>query len=471
MKQAWEYDYEFFCDAVPVKDRKDLIQWDTMLEGKFLEEAKEMLEIGKGAWVKPLPESKAPFSKMLGAISSMKNMGYNVDEATKLIPEAFDCIEKNDLIRLQIVNARVFKALAEAEKIPEHPYWSYTVYESFEQYCAAVTFPEYPDYQIPDKEELFEKVHAGWLGEIIGSALGTAVEGFKSSRLWEVFGEIHDYVKPPETLNDDITFELAFLEAFREKGYDLTADDIADKWIGYIPFAYTAEGVALNQLRQGIYPPESAYVANPYREMIGAAMRAAVCGTIAPGNPKLAAELAWKDGSISHHNNGILTEIFNAVIVSMSYVEKDIRVILDKACEMIPKDSEFYSVITFARKACETSATYREACERCEEKYKEYNWVHAYPNMAFEIVAMHFAGNDFEKAMTILMMAGQDNDCTGGPIGHAYGTLLGKEAIGDKFILPLQDQLDTYVRTMESQTITSLSEKTTEAILKYNKQS
>ena len=138
---------------------------------------------------------------------------------------------------------------------------------------------------------------------------------------------------------------------------------------------------------------------------------------------------------------------------------------------MIPKDSEFYSVIAFARKACETSATYREACEKCEEKYKEYNWVHAYPNMAFEIVAMHFAGNDFEKAMTILMMAGQDNDCTGGPIGHAYGTLLGKEAIGDKFILPLQDQLDTYVRTMESQTITSLSEKTTEAILKYNKQS
>ena len=55
MKQAWEYDYEFFCDAVPVKDRKDLIQWDTMLEGKFLEEAKEMLEIGKGAWIKPLP--------------------------------------------------------------------------------------------------------------------------------------------------------------------------------------------------------------------------------------------------------------------------------------------------------------------------------------------------------------------------------------------------------------------------------
>lgn len=470
MKKAWEYDYKLFCDAVPVKDRKDTIQWDNLLEGKYLQEAEEMLEIGKGAWGKPLPESKAPYSKMFGAISSMHNMGYDVEEAEKLIPEALACVEKNDLIKLQILNARVFKALAEAPKIPEHPYWSYTIYESFEQYCAAVTFPEYPDYKLPEEKELFERVHAGWLGEIVGSALGTAVEGFKSSRIWEVFGEIHDYVKPPETMNDDITFELAFLEAFREKGYDITPDDIADKWVGYIPFAYTAEEVALNHMRHGIYPPESAYTANPYREMIGAAMRAAVCGTVAPGNPRLAAELAWKDGCISHHNNGILAEIFNAVIVSMAYVEKDIHVILDKACEMIPKDSEFYSVIAFARRACETSETYREACDKCEEHYKEYNWVHAYPNMAFEVVAMYFAGNDFEKAMTILMMAGQDNDCTGGPIGHAYGTLLGQAAIGDKFILPLKDQLDTYVRTMESQSITSLSQKSVEAILKYNKQ-
>ena len=75
MKHAWEYDYEMFCGAMPVKNRTDLIQWDSLLEGKMLEEAAQMLENGKGAWKKPLPESKAPYSKMLGAISSMKNMG------------------------------------------------------------------------------------------------------------------------------------------------------------------------------------------------------------------------------------------------------------------------------------------------------------------------------------------------------------------------------------------------------------
>ena len=82
----------------------------------------------------------------------------------------------------------------------------------------------------------------------------------------------------PETLNDDITFELALLEAFREKGYAIDSDDIADKWVGLIPFAYTAEEVALRHMRSGIYPPQSGYLVNPYREMIGAAMRAAICG-------------------------------------------------------------------------------------------------------------------------------------------------------------------------------------------------
>ena len=428
MKRAWEYDYEFFCDAIPVRDRTDLIQWDNLLEGKFLEEARQMLETGKGAWIKPLPESKAPYSKMLGAISSMRNMGYDVQEADLLIPEAFKAIDEDRLIDLQIINARVFKALAEAPKIESHPYWSYTVYNSFEQYAQSVKFQEYPDYKLPGQEALFEKVHAGWLGEIIGSALGTAVEGFKSSRIWEVFGEITEYVKPPETLNDDITFELALLEAFREKGYDITSEDIADKWVGYIPFAYTAEEIALNHLRHGIYPPESGYVANPYREMIGAAMRAAICGALAPA----------------------------------------MQVILDKAMRMIPRDSEFYSVLAFACQACGQSRDYRQAWELCEEKYKEYNWVHAYPNLAAEVVAIRFAGNSFERAMTILMMAGQDNDCTGGPIGHAYGVMLGLGALDDKFVAPLRDQLDTYVRTMESQSITSLSKKTTDAILKYN---
>ena len=87
--------------------------------------------------------------------------------------------------------------------------------------------------------------------------------------------------------------------------------------------------------------------------------------------------------------------------------------------------------------------------------------------MASEVIAIYFAGNDYQKAMSILMMSGQDNDCTGGPIGHAYGAMLGTAALDKKFTEPREDRLDTSVRTMETQRITSLSEKTTDAILKH----
>lgn len=85
------------------------------------------------------------------------------------------------------------------------------------------------------------------------------MEGFKSSQIWEVFGEINDYVKPPETMNDDITFEL-LLKAFEEKGYKIQPEDIADKWVGLIP-AHTAEEVALRHMRSGI-DPTSGYLIN-----------------------------------------------------------------------------------------------------------------------------------------------------------------------------------------------------------------
>lgn len=468
MKRAWEWDYEMFSTAKPIKKNEDeLICWDDLLEGTFLKEAQQMLENGKGAWRKPLPESKAPYSKMLAAIVCMYNMGYDVVEAEKLIPEAFKAIEEERLIDLSIINSRVYKILNEAEKIDEHPYWKYKIYNSFEEYESAVEFLEYSDYKLPTREKLFDLVHAGWLAEIAGAALGTAVEGFKSDKIKEVYGNITEYVKQPETFNDDITFELALLEAFIEKGYKITSDDIADKWVALIPFAYTAEEVALRNIKAGIYPPQSGYLANPYREMIGAPMRAAICGALAPGNPKEAARLAWTDGCVSHHNNGIIAEIFNAILVSLAYVEKDVRVILDKTIHMIPKDCELYSVIEFAYNTCQKIGDYEKAWKVCEEHYKEYDWVHTYPNIAAEIISMYFAGNDFNKAMNMLVMAGQDMDCTAGPIGHVYGVLLGTGGIDKKWIEPLKDTLETYVRTMEKLSIKELSEKTTDAIIKY----
>ena len=59
-------------------------------------------------------------------------------------------------------------------------------------------------------------------------------------------------------------------------------------------------------------------------------MRGGVCGMAAPGDPKMAAKLAWEDAIVSHHNNGVLGEVFNAVMVSLAFVEEDVK----KVCRM-----------------------------------------------------------------------------------------------------------------------------------------
>ena len=50
-------------------------------------------------------------------------------------------------------------------------------------------------------------------------------------------------------------------------------------------------------------------------------MRAGICGMAAPGDPYMAARLAWRDGEVSHANNGILGEVFNAVMTSLAICE------------------------------------------------------------------------------------------------------------------------------------------------------
>ena len=116
-------------------------------------------------------------------------------------------------------------------------------------------------------------------------------------------------------------------------------------------------------------------------------MRGGVCGMAAPGDPKMAAKLAWEDAIVSHHNNGVLGEIFNAVMVSLAFVEKDVKKVCRMAIDLMPDDSEYRTVVEYAWKKCEEYGNWRDAWLDCDEKYKHYSWIHAYPNAAAEVVA------------------------------------------------------------------------------------
>jgi hypothetical protein len=461
MKKAWEREYEMMSSAFPKVLEEDEQGW------LFSLKVEEMDDIFlRMKWSSNVPGSNAPERVIIAAIQDMNNMGYDVSEAEALIDEGQKYLADNDMVSLNRVTVRIWNIMNNAKKINSHPYWQYKIYDTVEKYLKDIRHMQ-PVAVDKDSSEFREKTYYGWLAQICAGALGTAVEGYTTENIEKAFGNVTSYVRKPNTYNDDITYEIALLKAIERKGKDLTSGDIAEEWVALVPFGWSAEEWALKNIHLGIYPPESGYLHNPYREWIGAQMRGAVCGMIAPGDPVKAAKLAFMDGVVSHYNNGVLGEIFNAVLTSLAYVKTDIKGIVRDAICMIPKQSEYYSVVDFALCACLNEDNWKDAWKQCEARYHHYNWIHAYPNAAAEVVALWFGEGDFDKTMNIICMEGYDVDCNAAQIATPLGIINGQKTLSKQWTAPIGDELLTYVRANKKLSIRQLAEYTVQCSKKF----
>jgi hypothetical protein len=79
---------------------------------------------------------------------------------------------------------------------------------------------------------------------------------------------------------------------------------------------FTAERIAYRNLLTGLEPPRTARHRNPFREWIGALIRADVHGWTNPGNPAAAAEQAHRDATLTHTANGVYAAMFTAATIA-----------------------------------------------------------------------------------------------------------------------------------------------------------
>ncbi len=459
-KKAWEYEKEWIANAIPPKIEEDCEQdWLKYLEAGRASDEKLFQD-----WFSVVPGSKAPCHLVVAAIQSMDNKGYAVEEAEKYIEAGLEAAEQKDGAKIQQITAKIYRILNNAKKDETSSYWNYKIYRTWEDIAEDVIFPKERDVNVFE-EAFSKKIEYGWLGQLIGGALGTQLEGYTTENIQKAFGAVKGYLRKPETYNDDITYELAFLEGFCKKGYDITSQDIADQWLAWIADGYSAEQIALCNLRRGLVPPESGIVCNYFSDWIGAQMRTAIHGMVAPGNPMLAAKLAVYDSIISHSNNGMIGGMFNAVLVSLSFVEKNARELTEKTVALLPQRSQYGAVASFVLEQCKKYEAWQEAWAVCEAYLEKFHWIHAYPNMAAEIVALWYGQGDFEKTCHIICMEGRDVDCTAAPVLSALAILIDfKQIDKQKYVVPLGNTIHTMMREMHTISITRLCEKTVNAV-------
>jgi len=450
-KKAWQIDRALRLTAIPLDRRVHTSNWYT--SETIFPTGDDLIQL---FWDSKVPGSGAPEIPYVEMVQAMGNKGYDVSAAEELLPEGIELARKGERADLRVLTARLLHAIHTAPVDPAHTYWTYRHPERWDDVRAAM--PAHADDKprtIP--RDIEEKILEGWTGQLAGGAFGTAIEGYHTDQIEKVYGRIDSYVTEPETVNDDVVYELVFLDVFEQRGRALSSRDIGLEWVRQIPFGWSAEWIALHNMADGILPPESGSWHNPYSNWIGAQMRGMVCGLVAPSWPMEAARLAHIDGLVSHAENGVYGEMYAAALTSLAFAMDNPHELVEQAAGFVPAKSEYAAVLEKCLRIVKEHESADAAWRVLDDHFQKYNWIHAYPNIAAVIVALWYGQGDFTESFSILAHAGLDVDCNAGLVGTVLGVMRG---VPSKWADPLGGILETYIAGKEKLSIRELAART-----------
>ncbi|PKN87951.1 MAG: ADP-ribosylglycohydrolase family protein [Chloroflexi bacterium HGW-Chloroflexi-8] len=452
MKKAWQLERELRDSAIPLDRRIYQSNWAV----EAYQNAPAGDDLLRLFWSSNVPGSGAPEIPYQSMVQALGNKGFNVTSAEILIPQGIELFEQQKIDDLRVLTVRLLAALNEAPIDTENPIHTYQNPGDWESIIQAMGKIEKGKIiaKVPD---LGEKIYQGWIGQLAGGSFGTAIEGYTSTQIANVYGEIRSYITSPETTNDDVVYELIFLDVFERMGRSLSSIDIGLEWVRQIQFGWSAEWVALRNLNNGILPPQSGSFQNPYSHWIGAQMRGMICGMLAPAWPIEAARLAFLDAVVSHDSNGVYGEIYAAVLTSLAFAKNDIKELLWEALEYVPQKSQYHAVVKESLEICASHDDKVLTREKLEKRFEQYNWIHAYPNIAAVVFALWFGNGDMTETFSLLAKAGYDVDCNGGLVGNVLGVISG---VPTQWSKPIGDLLETYIKGKEKLSIQELADRT-----------
>jgi len=358
-----------------------------------------------------------------------------------------------------------------------------------------------------NEEKLFDKIYGAWLGRCSGCLLGQPVEFWNRERLigllkdtgnypikYYISSNIKEEIKNKYEIrdeawiydvaaaswinnidcmpeDDDINYTILALKLIENIGINFTSEDVAGRWIMDLPFlhTFTAERIAYSNIVNRRFPPNSAYYRNPCREWIGAQIRGDLFGWINPGKPELAAEMAWRDASVSHTKNGIYGEMFISAILATAVYTDDAEELIRYGLSQIPQRSRLAEDIKTLIKWKKHGLDWEQVLDKIHEKYNEkdeYDSLYVIPNALVVCTSILYGEMDFEKSVGIAVMGSFDKDCNGATVGSVIGMILGASGLPEKWTKPLNNTVKSCIKGFGTEKISNLAERTVKIILK-----
>ncbi|WP_217544472.1 ADP-ribosylglycohydrolase family protein [Streptomyces sp. GbtcB6] len=329
--------------------------------------------------------------------------------------------------------------------------------------------------------------HAAWLGRAVGCLLGKPVEKLplhairelaRATGNWPLNQYFTAHGVPAELLSahpwnrrsaltslaenidgmpedDDLNYPLLNLLLLQRHSKDFTTTDVAALWLDELPAGctFTAERIAYRNLLTGIEPPHTARHRNPFREWIGALIRADVHGWTNPGDPAAAAEQAHRDATLTHTANGVYAAMFTAAVIATAATgTHDVHACLRTGRTVIPPRSRLAHAVDHAIRLAEEHDDFDTVVDELHAAHSPtHHWVHAIPNTALIAAALTHADGDFTGSVCRAVSGGWDTDSNGATAGSVAGLLAGDpDALPDRWTTPLKNRLATSVAGFDS---------------------
>jgi len=353
--------------------------------------------------------------------------------------------------------------------------------------------PTAPKVVIPDRIE--DRVQGAWFGRVIGNMVGKPVEvgstrltlreylratdaypvtdyipfGSASEREalslslpMEVFhgatrGHVHGSVR-----DDDIDYTILGLALLENHGTGYTTYDVASEWLARFPIyqLFTAERAAYKNLLRDVPLDRVGEYENPFREWIGALIRADIFGYVAPGDPRRAATLAYPDAILSHRANGVYGEMWAAALVASAFTASGPEDSVLTSLRQVPPTSQLAAEIQAVLADFHSGIDWEEAMDRLEARWDGVNWVHTINNAGALAAAILWGGGDFTTTVGLSVQSGLDTDSIGATAGSWAGAHVGYQALPAHLLDPLEDTCRSAVFGFGESSISSYAQRT-----------
>ena len=388
----------------------------------------------------------------------------------------------------------LFEIIADAPMREDYPFREPS---SYEEICSLRKPHALSSPKTLTTEILREKISGAWYGRICGCILGKPAEGTRFAELKKFLLDagnypMYRYIKRADihyksTIRtsclademmfapwDDDTNYLVLAQLLIEKyGRNFTSKNVLELWLETQPLSsyFTAEKTALVNYINGLQPPVSAVFRNPYREWIGAQIRGDYFGYIHPGDPEAAAELAFRDASVSHVKNGIYGEMFVAAMLAAAAVSENREDVIRGGLAQIPATSRLHASVTHLLREYEMGVSQEKVFADIHATWDDrdnYDWCHTIPNTMIVTAALLYGKGDFGKTVCMAVETGFDTDCNGATVGSVLGMMIGENGISDEWKTPVNGILETTVQGIGKAPVSEFVDKTMRHILAVN---